>query len=190
MRRLLMVVLILASPLVTSAQGSNCAVSNSELSLTAFWSEFRMALEIRQPTEVQKLVDIRIKLDDLRTAKQQLISKVKIIRDVGSTPDWLQARIGDIPKLQGQIQEAMSAIDRDARDGGLLAGDPQLSKVRQLLNSRKLETLCELSRIHFPLNQDQLANLNNLLSRLDDEAKALAEVDNALGSLIIQAQRR
>jgi hypothetical protein len=190
MRCLKTVALILAAPLGALAQSNQCALGDSSPSLSAFWSEFRMALEIRHPTEVQKLVDIRLKLDDLRTAKMRLISKIKIIRDVGSTPDWLQARVNDIPKLQGQIQDAMSAIDRDARDGGLLAGDPQLTKVRNILNSRKLETLCELSRIPFPLSQDQFKNLENLLSRLEEEAQALVAVDNALGQLIWQAQRR
>ncbi len=157
-------------------------------SLANSWRRIQRALELERPREVQRLVAIRLKVLDLATAKKRLIGNVRTIVDVGSTPGWLQTRVQAIPQMQNQIQQLMEDIREEALQGGLLAGGATLRILNDVLATKRAITLCELSRIPFPLPSDKFSSIKALLAQLEDEAKSLEEIDHTFGDLIKRAQ--
>lgn len=176
-----------------SRELNNCsATDKSRFSqfLATAWKDISSAFEREKPKEVERLVEVRLKIQDLAIAKKRLVGKIKTIVDVGSTPGWLQARVQDIPEIQTQIENLMQVIADDAQQGGLLAGEPALRTVREVLSAKREVTLCELSHIPFPLPPEQLTNLKTLLQRLEAEEKSLEDFDQTLSRLIQDAQKQ
>lgn len=187
-----LILLLLFACLPLNAQLNSCGPGGSSVSdsLAKAWKRIQAALEFEKPREVQRLVAIRLKILSLATAKKTLIGNVKTIVDVGSTPAWLKTRVEAIPQMQKNIEDLMSDIEQEARQGGLLAGERTLRLLQEVLGAKRSVTLCELSRVPFPLPADQLPNLKSLLHQLEDEARSLDDIDAALSRLIQDAQKQ
>lgn len=186
---------ILLLPLV-AAQGQPAATlapcgtgPTAQSSLAKTWQTLREIFVLTKPTEVQRLVELRLDVNTLHSAKRELIGKVQAIVDVGSTPGWLQTRLVDLPRLQDRILDLVTKIENEARNGQGLATDKELTKVLDALQERRLLTLCEMTKIPLPLAQSQISSLTTLLNQLKEEDAELEKFDGALTSLMAAAKK-
>jgi hypothetical protein len=185
---------ILLLPL--AAQGQTAATLAScgsgpatESGLAGAWQTLRELFVVTKPTEVQRLVELRLDVNNLYSAKKELIGKVQAIVDIGSTPGWLQTRLVDLPRLQDRVFGLVTKIENEARNGQGLAANKELAKVLDTLQERRLLTLCEMAKIPLPLDHTQIYALTTLLNLLKEENAELEKFDEALTSLIAAAKK-
>jgi hypothetical protein len=153
------------------------------------WDSFSKHLVLSHPTEVQNLVDLRLRINSLRSKKQELVVRIKTIADFNDAPGWLEARL-NLKALNEDIDSTLRLIDDTARQAGWLAGSNTLGDLLLSLRSRKAQTICELARIPFPLSASDKQRLTNLLQALEQENIALGEFDKQIGELIKKATNR
>lgn len=132
---------------------------------------------------------LRDSIADLATAKRNLIQTVQGVVSAQSIPGWLDTRIKEIPALQRKIKDLVLKVAAESDAGGLLAGDPSVNSLRNLLTT-KGNVLCgldEISRQRFPLPGTTQARLRNLLAQLQAEASALDDLAGSLTRLVATA---
>lgn len=150
------------------------------------WQAVQKACEVRHPTEAARLSKLRNSILDLANAKRNLIQTVQGVVSAQSIPGWLETRVKEIPALQWKIKDLVLAVARESDVGGLLAGDPSVKSLRNLL-IKKGNVLCDLDQIstqRFPLPGPMQARLSDVLAQLQAEASALDDLDASLTRLI------
>jgi hypothetical protein len=140
--------------------------------------------------EAQRLSSLRQQVQELKKDKHELSETLIAVLEQNSLPDWLQARVKQIPDIQNKVLVLLDDIRSEADQGGLFAGDKSFSDLEDLIDQKRrdLSRLCVLSQQPLPLINPALRQqLQSLVGNLNLEVESLGKIDDQLGTLIQKA---
>lgn len=159
--------------------------------LSKLWNDLRNAFESHRPTEAERLSKLRTALIELSSSKNTLIDHVREIANAESatpTPGTLKDRAKKIPELQAKIEELLSSLRDEIKQGGLLAGNEAVRPFFESLHGKRAIILCKLSHVPFPMSKEQREAVKELLISLEEEKRTMEQFDSTLTKLIAEAR--
>jgi uncharacterized phage infection (PIP) family protein YhgE len=182
--------------------GQTCSVTFETATVEpSIWESFKTLLKSFNPKgEVERLAALQKEVRQLKEDKHQLSDTLSNILQQNSQqdsqqrslPDWLKARLQQIPDIQNKVVQLLIDIRSEAAQGGVFGGPPPdktYDELEQLIDAKRrdLSRLCVLAQERLPLPDRERQELQTLVDNLNKEVDALGDVDNKLGEVIQKA---
>jgi hypothetical protein len=187
--RALIAVFVLLTPSFAAAQSCAVTFETATVKPSVLDSLITVLKSFNSKGEAQRLTNLRQEVLDLRQDKQQLADTLGTVAQQNSVPDWLQARIRQIPGIQSKVLDLLKEMRAEADQGGLFAGDQSFADLTLLIDQkqRDMSQLCLLSQQTLPLNPVNRGRLESTVTDLKKELDALDKIDQELQKLIQKA---
>jgi hypothetical protein len=184
---------ILVPLLIPSATlGQSCSVTFETATVKpSVWDSFIKLFKSFNPKgQAERLSSLQQKVHELKSEKDQLLDTLNNVLISNSLPDWLEARLKQIPDIQNKVLVLLGEIRSEGDQGGLFAGDKSFPDLGDLLNAKKrdLSKMCVLVQLRLPLTDPaQRQQLQSLVDNLKIEAGSLGKIDDQLLTLVRKA---
>jgi len=178
-----------------SALGQSCSVTFETATVKpSILDSLMTVLKSFNPKgEAQRLSSLRQEVQQLKGEKQQLADTLNTVLQQNSVPDWLKARVNQIPDIQNKVLTLLEDMRSEADQGGLFAGDKSFSDLEELIDKKKREInkICVLTQQPLPLVDPGLRQqLQSVVSNLNLEVESLGKIDEQIGTLIQKAHEQ